>query len=225
MSLLWPSISSHRVPQYRNGARGSVVRVHCVSSMPHPQWHERRLAGWDGWGRKPKQLEHTHPSGFPLQREKCFAFVLLYRNNNNKNSELVTMLFPRSQISHIHRELLLSPAFIEPFISCPCFLPTSQWFRLFVLFGEIMMWYYQWEAERRLEYKTTDWADISSDHVCCCTPINKQYNMVNQWSDHPGLGFDFVLGENPTHPVICSFLDNSFPTEAHASLYFYGKLL
>lgn len=123
------------------------------------------------------------------------------------------------------RELLLSPAFIKPFISCPCFLPTSQWFRLFVLFGEIMMWYYQWEAERRLEYKTTDWADISSDHVCCCTPLNKQYNMVNQWSDHPGLGFDFVLGENPTHPVICSFLDNSFPTEAHASLYFYGKLL
>lgn len=64
---------------------------HCVSSMPHPQWHERRLAGGDGRGRKPKQLEHPEPSGFPLQREKCFTFVLLYHNNNNKNTAYVTM--------------------------------------------------------------------------------------------------------------------------------------
>lgn len=65
---------------------------HCVSSMPHPQWHERRLAGGDGRGRKPKQLEHTEPSAFPLQREKCFTFVSLYHNNNNKNAAFVTML-------------------------------------------------------------------------------------------------------------------------------------
>lgn len=147
---------------------------HCVSSMPHPQWHERHLAGGDGWGRKPKQLEHTEPSSFPRQREKCFTFVPLYRNNNNKNAAFVTMLFlDVPSPSHIHREML-SLVFIEPFSVCPCFvLPTSQWFRKFaaIWVNNDVIVSMRSRQEAGIQHHRLSWHCF---RLCCChTVINK----------------------------------------------------
>lgn len=49
---------------------------HCVSSMPHPQWHERCLAVADGRGRKPKQLEHLTRALFHRREEKNVPLLL-----------------------------------------------------------------------------------------------------------------------------------------------------
>lgn len=126
------------------------------------------------WGRRVR--EETEAAGAPLAesffycREKNVSLLSCCIITITTRRQLfVTMLSLKSRVG---RRLL---TFTERccyfqfssklFRVCPCSLPTSQWFRLFLLFGGITMWSYQWEADGGLEYKTTDWAYISSDYV------------------------------------------------------------
>lgn len=122
-SFLWPSMDSHRIPQCSAGAKGSLVWVYAgfiVSSMPHPQWHERHLAGGEmgeggnrsSWSALSRELFHCIE----------FHFVPLYQNNN-RNMRLLSQCFSSiwslTTPSPIHGEVLLLLLIIGPLRTCP----------------------------------------------------------------------------------------------------------
>ena len=90
-------MSSHRVPQCSSGARGSAVWVGaCLIVFPACHIHNGMkddLSGETGEGGNRSSWSALGRAGFPLQRVKCFTFVWLYHNNNNKYAAFVTMLF------------------------------------------------------------------------------------------------------------------------------------
>lgn len=75
------------------------------------------LLGETGEGGNRSSWSTVSQEVFLLQREKCFTFVLLYHNNNNKKAAFCHNAFPqipsRPPPSHVLREMLLFPVFIE----------------------------------------------------------------------------------------------------------------
>lgn len=127
---------------------------HCVSSMPHPQWHERCLAVADGRGRKPKQLEHLTRAVFH-GREKKNVPLLLSCN--------ITMLchnaFPGYRVSHclLTAGCCCSSVTFHREIQRACLLSVY----VTVVNDFSCSWSHNYVIVVCEEQQTTDWADVS----------------------------------------------------------------
>lgn len=127
---------------------------HCVSSMPHPQWHERCLAVADGRGRKPKQLEHLTRAVFHC-REKKKVPLLLSCN--------ITMVchnaFPGYRVSHclLAAGCCCSSVTFHREIQRACLLSVC----VTVVNDFSCSWSHNYVIVVCEEQQTTDWADVS----------------------------------------------------------------